>query len=327
VELLIGATVGKWVLPQGEPFLHQIFRVELHFLKAPSPKVTLQGGEGLSLIYEEGVRSVDSLYLAKSFYFKALGPKILLPSARITTANYTTTISGPSLSSRRLNPPKEFCGVLAKQLQIGEHEAVQYNRESNLIVLHIHGVLANLEDFSLPFAIKEGIKELNITFPTGRMIYYAILPASIDRLKFSYFNTERKEFSHLSIPIQVIDETVSTQTDIKPTEDKNKRLKIVIFLTLGGILGIVALLKRSLGALFLSLAAIAYGSYLLIPIKKVCIERGSKIYILPTKQSTIFEINRERRVYEELRRVNGYIKIKLSREKVGWVREEDSCKD
>jgi hypothetical protein len=68
-------------------------------------------------------------------------------------------------------------------------------------------------------------------------------------------------------------------------------------------------------------------AYLMIPIKKVCVKRGAKIYILPTKQSTVFKINPQSKVYEELNRVGEYIKVKLSKEKIGWVRDEDLCKN
>ena len=265
--------------------------------------------------------------MSKRYYFKALGGSLRLPDAIIETEDYSTRVDGVEMEASFLNPPDNFCAVLAASLKILDHESVQYSKNDNLIVMKLQGELANLEDFTLPYAKKEGLKEKNLSFPSSTIIYYAIVPNSLDRVSFSYFDTKNNEFRTLFVPIVVKDESVSTQSDIRPSEDKNKKVKILLFALAGGVLILLFILKRSIAALIFGIGFLLYAGYLMIPMKKVCVKPGSRIYILPTRQSTVFEKNARRKIYEELNRVNGYVKIKLSDKKVGWVKDEDTCKD
>jgi hypothetical protein len=320
------ASLGEWRIEQKDRFVGEIAAFTLQFLKSSSVQISLQNGRNLKLVHEEPVEKND-IYATKRYYFKILAPNFKLPDATVSTPDYSALIQGLELQAKRLHPPKNFCNVLAHSLELLEHESVQYNRELNLVVMKLQATVANLEDFSLPMAKKEGIKKYRLQFPEATLLYYAMIPKNITELKFSYFNVTHKEFRTLSLPVIVRDESVSTQSDIKPTEDKNKKIKIIVFGSIGALLFIYFLFKRSWLALLLSIAALSYMAYLMIPIKKVCVKRGAKIYILPTKQSTVFKINPQSKVYEELNRVGEYIKVKLSKEKIGWVRDEDLCKN
>ena len=320
------ASLGEWRVEQKDRFVHEIAAFTLQFLKSSSAQINLQNAQNLKLIFSEPLKQHD-IYATKRYYFKILAPSFRLPDALITTPTYTARIQGVTLEAKRLSPPKNFCNVLAHSLQLLEHESVQYNRELNLVVMKLRATVANLEDFSLPMAKKEGVKKYELNFPEATLLYYAMIPKNITELKFSYFNVVHKEFRTLSLPVVVRDESVSTQSDIKPTEDKNKKIKILLFGGIGALLFIYFLFKRSWLALLFSIAALLYMAYLMIPIKKVCVRQGAKIYILPTKQSTVFKINPQTKVYEELNRVGDYVKIKLTKEKIGWIRDEDLCKN
>ncbi len=323
---LHAASLGQWSIKHRDLFVKQIAAFDLQFLNAPSAHILLEGGNNVKLISTSPTITQD-LYAYKRYYFKILAPSFKLPDAFISTQNYSTKIFGPQLLAKRLTPPNNFCNVLANSLKLVDYEAVQYNRELNLVVFKLQAQMANLEDFSLPFAKKEGVKKYKLRFPNATLLYYAMIPKNITNLKFSYFNVEKKEFRTLSLQINVTDESVSTQSDIKPTEDKNKKIKIIVFGGLGAALFIFFLFKRSWIALLFSIGALGYAAYLMIPIKKVCVKQGAKIYILPTKQSTVFKLNPKTKIYEELSRVREYVKIKLSKEKIGWVKDEDLCKN
>ena len=250
-----------------------------------------------------------------------------LPDVTITYQEYNATLPGEPLAIKELNPPANFCNVLANNLTIVKSKSVQFNKELNLVVLKLEGNLSNLEDFHLPFAKKEEIKEINQTLPSITIIYYAFIPSDITQLRFSYFNLKAREFKTLLLDIKVKDEIVSTQSDISPEEDKNKSVKIALFASLGALLLLIALWKRSLFMGFIGLVSLLYAGYLLLPLKKVCLKAGSKIYILPTKQSTIFRINKEPHTFTKLNEVDGYTKIELQNNKIGWVKNEDLCKN
>jgi hypothetical protein len=324
---LHGATLAQWVTPQKKIFLNQIFEAKLRYLKSGStPTITLKKGKNLILVGRGEVKDGE-LYQTQSFFFKARAQRARLPDATIISSTYKASAKGSDLSIHTLNPPPNFTNVLAKDLHILSYEAIQYSKNENMVVLYIQAKLANLEDFTIPFAKKEGVKERNLSFPISTITHYAIISASLDELRLSYFDSNTYEFRSFMIPVKVADESVSTQSDIKPTESKNKKIKIAIALVATLLFLALFFFKKSLPALLAALLFAAIGGYLAIPLKKVCLKRGGRIYILPTRQSTIFKINPQHATYEELNRVGGYVKIKLSDQKVGWVKDEDLCQD
>jgi len=279
----------------------------------------------VKLIYQSSLQPAD-IYKKKTYYFKAMGEELVLPKA-VVKDSLTFTIPSKRVRANILNPPDNFCNVLAKDLNVMNFESVQYSKNKNLVVMKIVTHLGNLEDFSLRDSLKEEVKSIKRDFPKTQIIYYTILPNTLHKLTFSYFNLKKKEFETKSFKIRVKDESVSTQSDIKPSQDKNRKIKMAIFIGLGIVLLAGALLKKSFFTALLALASLGYGLYMLMPMKKVCVKEGAKILILPTQKSTVFKINTNKRVYEELGRANGYVKIKLSKEKIGWIKDEDSCKN
>ena len=269
----------------------------------------------------------DDLYFYKTFYFKVLDQTAKLPDIIIKSSTFSHTLVGKELHIKKLNYPQDFCGVLAKKLSIVKGKSVQFNKELNLIVLKLQSNLGNLEDFTLHIAQKGGIKEFNESFPLNQAIYYAFIPSEITQLKFSYFDTQKREFKRLLFDIHVKDEIVSTQSDLNPSQDKNRVVKIVLTLSTGALLIIFSIWGRSIFLGIIGTLLLLFGAYLSIPLQKVCIKEKSKIYILPTKNSTIFRINETKKEYTKLNEVNGYTKIELDSQLVGWVKNEDICKD
>ncbi len=288
---------------------------------------SFENGQNVIVLDTNSSLYKDDLYFYKTLYCKVVGNEAKLPNVTITYQEYNTTLPGEPLAIKELNPPANFCNVLANDLTIVKSKSVQFNKELNLVVLKLEGNLSNLEDFSLPFAKKEEIKDINRTLPTTSMIYYAFVPSDITQLKFSYFNLQAREFKPIFFDIKVKDEIVSTQSDISPEEDKNKSVKIILFASFGALLLLIAFWKRSLFTGFVGLISLVYAGYLLLPLEKVCLKAGSKIYILPTTNSTIFRINKKQNTFTKLNEVDGYTKIELQNNKIGWVKNEDLCKN
>ncbi len=310
--------------------MHQIFPVTIKFIyptPQERPTFNIQNESNLALRYIDTPLQNDDLYYYKTFYFKVLDDSARLPDITIQSSGFTYTLQGKTLHIEKLNYPHDFCNVLAKQFRIETGKSVQFNKDLNLIVLKLASTMGNLEDFTIPAAQKGEIKEFNESFPHAEAIYYAFVPADITQLKLSYFDTQKREFKKLLFNIQVKDEIVSTQSDLNPSQDKNRTLKIAIAFGAGIFLLLLAIWLRSIFIALLGVALIVYGGYLLIPLQKVCVKAKSKIYILPTKNSTIFRINENQKRYIKLNEVNGYTKIELDKKLVGWVKNEDLCKN
>lgn len=273
------------------------------------------------------------IFLFKTFYFKALSTDIKIPDiiATIYDNDYwplsKNMLKGKTLNAIRLNPPDDFCKVLAKSLEVKNFQVTQYDENNNLIVLNIEANLSNLKDFHLDFTKKEWFEDLNESFPLIKMSYFAIIPSDIKRFKFSYFNTDKNRFESFKKEIYVKDETVSTQSDINPNEDSHKIIKILIFFSIAVLFLIAAIFKKSFFYLFLAFAFGGYGIYLSFPIKTICVKKGAEVSILPTKNSTIFFVAKTKLRTKRLNHVDGYSKIELPNQKIGWVKDEDICKN
>ncbi|NPA04005.1 MAG: hypothetical protein GXO61_04005 [Epsilonproteobacteria bacterium] len=329
-SLLFSASLVSWQDVPKKIFLNQIFPVTIRVLATDPnalPIFSFKKGEGVELRYGGDPISKDDLYFYKTFYFKATSLNASLPQVTVEMGGAILHLSPYHLNVKALKIPTDYCGVIGKRLTILKHQEVQYNKKLNLIILQLKSQLANLEDFSLPYAQKEELKEFNESFPIATTFYYAIIPSSMDKVRFSYFDTDAREFKKLFFDVKVLDETVSTQSDINPTEDKHKNIKIGLSLVWGLIALFFAFWRNSIFSGIIGVLFLSYAIYISIPLQKVCVKKGSKIYILPTRNSTIFKINPAKGEYLKLNEVNGYVKIKLSKQKVGWVKDEDLCQN
>ena len=292
-----------------------------------------ENGENVIPVYTQTPEKTEGIYIYKTFYFKALSTDIKIPDILVYlvidefSPVKKEILNGKRLKAIRLKPSKDFCNVLAQNLIVKNFQAVQYDENQNLIVLNIESNLSNIEDFHLDFVNKEKIEELNITFPTSYMTYFAIIPNDMKKFHFSFFNTEKNRFEKISNSIQVKDEIVSTQSDIKPSETSHKKIKIAVFLGLASLFLIIAIFRKSLYIMLIALIFGGYAAYLSIPLKEICVKQNSEVRLLPTKNSTIFYKTNYNFKTKKLNSVDGYIKIELPNGKIGWIRDEDLCKN
>ena len=70
---------------------------------------------------------------------------------------------------------------------------------------------------------------------------------------------------------------------------------------------------------------LAYTLYLSIPEQEVCIKAGSNIYLLPVENGTIFETTPRKYHLPKEGSVTNFTKVKLQNDKIGWVKNEDTC--
>ena len=293
----------------------------------------MENGYGVESIYTDEPIKQNGIYLYKTFYFKALSKKLKLPDINVTLLddNYLpiaqNRLLGKELKAIKLNPPSDFCNVLAKSLVVKNFQISPYDKENNLVVLNIEANLSNIEDFHLNFVKKGWFEDFNQTSLFVKTSYFAIVPTYIKKFKFSYFNTQKNRFEYFQKKIEIKNDSVVTQTDIRPSEDSHKIIKILVFFFIAILFLIIAIFKKSFSYLFLAFIFGGYGAYLSFPIKTICIKKGAKVSILPTKNSTIFFISKSRLKVKRLNHIDGYSKIELPNKKIGWVKDEYSCKN
>jgi hypothetical protein len=262
-----------------------------------------------------------------TFYFKTTESIFEIPYVIVNIGGKEIELDGISIPVEPLPKKANFCGVIAAGLKIKSYQASIYDEKTNLIAISIEAHDANLEDIYVPDALKDGIEKLKRTGSKIEGNYYIVLPSTQKKLTFSYFDTIKNSFINKSVPISIDDGSVAAQTDLNPKDDSFELLKKY---TLTGIVILFLLLfiwKRDV--FYLIVAVIA--SFVLLtfftPLSKICVRAGSPIYIIPTYNSTISGYIDHQIKTTELFKRGEYHKIEYRRGVIGWVKDEDICKN
>jgi len=290
-----------------------------------------ENGRGLKLLTEEPLRDIRGKYYYDTFYFIANGRNIRTPdiTAVIKYSDfyeaYPTLISGEKLDVVTLNPDSHYAHILADDFSVLQAKTTRYDHQSNIVVFRAEALRCNVDTFHFNDALKQGFESAKTRYDSSSLTYYAIIPSKLETLKFSYFNLKKKRFINVIIPIIIDDDTVSTQSDLKPIEHKHTLLKI----TAAGVvavLGLILLLfRRRLWYLIFIIFPLLYIAYASIPIQHACIKAESPIYLLPMKHGTIFEMTPSQYTLEVQGSVENYTKVKLHNNNIGWIKNEDLC--
>lgn len=313
----------------------EIFSITLRSIVTAENFQTLgyrfKGGRGLQLLDNTPERTYRDRVYYDTFYFKATGSHVVLPDITpyitfgLTYAADSDTIKGTPIELTVLNPPKTFCGVLAEHFSVTHAKTTVYDSDHNILVFMADANRSDLGDFSIPSALKQNFESLHSTPHASKMTYYAVLPKRVETLRFDYFNLRSQRYKRISIPIEVDDDLVSTMSDLKPVEHGHNYQKAVIFAGIAVLFFLAALWRRSLLFLLLALAAGGYAAWLTIPLRNVCIHKGAPIYLLPMRHATVFEITPVQYELEMQGHIKDYTKVRLTNNKIGWVKDEDTC--
>jgi len=288
---------------------------------------------GLSLVTQEYTRRVDSPYFYDTFYFQVKGSRVKTP--RVTTSllfnNFSDILQdeleGIRIDTVRLNPEKDFSGVLADKFKIIEYKTTQYDNQSNIVVFSAEAKMGNLQDFSLKIAKKENIDSYEESLPYSKITYYAVVSKQLDELKFTYFNLKTRRFQNVIVPIIVHNDRVSTQTDLAPTQNMHTVPKLIAF-AIVSVLGLALFIyRRNKFFLLIFIVPLFFIVQLLVPKKQVCIKYDSNIYLLPMNNGTIFEQVPYQFTTEALGESKGFTKIRMHNKQIGWVKDDNLCKN
>jgi len=289
---------------------------------------TLQNDEGVRIFSETPRRKVKEDGVYDTFYFLVQSSSARLPDITATvtsTGAVSETLTGSSLSASSLTPPESFAHILADRFEVINYKTTPYNNESNVVIFTAKASRCDIGSFSLPTAIKQGFESKIPNVGESQMTFYAIIPTGEETLNFSYFNLKKNRYESIVIPIIVDDDTVSTQSDLSPTDARHTELK----LTGAGIA--VAILfglfywRRQKFYLYVSVLPMFYLVYVLMPNEEICVKKGSPIYLLPINHGTIFEMTLQEDHFEAEKTVGDFTKVQLQNDKIGWVNKRDLC--
>ena len=272
-------------------------------------------------------RKISNTSYENSYIVKALSTSARMPDIKISTAVAGEKAQSETLQAYKpkivaLREDKEFCLVLSTDLTLQSHHEKKYDEKSNIVVMEINATGANLEDFHIPYAIREGIDDIKYNGLGQSIYYFAIIPNDIKHFKFKYFDLKSNKYNIVSFPILLQDSSVSTQTDLNPEESRFALYKAIALIVLAFIIFLFYLKTKKLYLLILSLIVGAFLLYIRTPISKIILHENVKLRILPTKNSTIFYVTDEKIKADMLLRKDGYIKVLLPNKKIGWIDED-----
>jgi len=276
-------------------------------------------------------RESDDKYYYDTFYFLVTSKSAKLPDITASLRTYneqeyrTTTINGSVLNVITLNPKKDFSNIIANSFELEDYKTTSYDNNHNIIVFVATATNCDIKALHFNNVYKEGIESISDDYFNSKITYYIVINKKIENFSFSYFNLKKNSYSHINIPIIVNDDSVTTQSDLKPKDQSRERLKMLIA---GGIafVGVIFILwrKKYIYLIFI-LIPLAYIIYIGMPSKELCIKAGSQIHLLPVNNGTIFETTKEVIHLQKEGSVKDFVKVKLQNEKIGWVKNEDIC--
>ena len=292
---------------------------------------------GLKVLNTIPYREQKGKFLFDTFHFLATGNSAKLPDitaslvvqpsedSEIPTEFEETTISGKKLNIIALNPKKDFSNVIANSFELIEYKTTSFDTKHNIIVFTAIADNCNLSAIKFKDVYKQGIESITESYINPKVTYFLVVNKDLEKFSFSYFNIIQNRFIRKSIPIIVDDDSVTTQSDLKPKDQSKEKLKMNIAAVVAIIILIVAIWRRKYIYLFLVLIPLIYIGYIAIPSKDVCIKEGSQIYLLPVSNGTIFETTSSEYHLQKEGSVSKFTKVKLKNEKIGWVKNEDIC--
>lgn len=262
-----------------------------------------------------------------TFYFKAGQIDVRIPSLFIRYHGEEVSLPAQTVSLGTLKLRDDFCGVLAADMKIENSQVSNYDETNNLVTFSVEALEANLEDMYLNNVLESGIEHIKRENSRVMAEFYFVVPESQKNIKFTYFNTIKNQYVYLSAPIEFVTNTVVTQTDLNPQEDSFELLKKYSLMSLLGFFFLMFLFKRDFFYLVLGVIALITLLTLYIPHKKICVKQGAPLFILPTNTSTM-----STKIDEEFNSVllgehGKYKKVEYQNGMIGWIKDEDICKN
>ncbi|PAF50592.1 SH3 domain-containing protein [Helicobacter sp. 13S00477-4] len=282
-------------------------------LKNPNTKWNLSSDGSYQAIYEYKIKAINA----------SIPPlKVMAVSS---DGDYTDFSIAPAISLNviDLHQNQKYVGVVADSFNILGYKAKTYDNLNNILVFEVEAKNSNLEDLKIPEDFKQGFESTHFGGENSDGIYYCILPKNVQNISFEYFSLKENRFKDITIPIKAVDDTVSTQDDIRPKNNflVFSNIILIILIVLSLIFYFIFHKKKIFLVVFGVL--IIYLSWKIFFSSSGVLLADKPIRILPTYNSTILEMSKTNVEVEIIGQHQNYYKIVTPDERVGWVEKND----
>ena len=284
---------------------------------------------GLKVLTETPLRVEKGKYFYDTFYLESTDNEAKLPDINATlvaSQEYNATyISGKKLNIITLNPKKNFSNVIAKDFELLKYKTTTFDTEHNIIVFVASAKQSDLSKMHFENVYKQGVESLSNDYNISRITYYLIVDKQKELFSFSYFNLDKNSFVDITIPIVVVDDSVTTQSDLKPKNQSKERVKMSIAAFIAVMAFILMVWRRKYIYTIFIIIPLLYIFYFAFPQQEVCVKKDAAIRILPVENGIVFETTKRDTTLVKEGAVQNFIKVQLKNERIGWVRDEDIC--
>lgn len=265
-----------------------------------------------------------------TFYFKAGEKEIQLPDMNIIDeSGELTVLTGKLLPVRTLNAAEEehFCGLIATSCKIVTSQVSEFDAQNNLVSLTIKATEANPEEIHTPGSIESGIEKMTRKKAEVLFEYFFVIPSSQKSITSSYYNTLQNRFISKSISTDYKHKPVAAQENLNPLDSSFNKIKKYGLALLALFFFWMFWMRKEILFLVLFALSMIILLTLFVPHDKVCVQEGAPLYILPTETSTTGgQIDREYTT-SILNTRRDYYKIEYDHNIIGWIKDEDTCKN
>ena len=285
--------------------------------------------QGLKILDEAPQRVQEGKYYYDTFHMQVIQNIAKLPDVAaflMAPGDYNGTfLKGSKLNVITLNPNKKFSNIIANNFTLQEYKTTVYDNTHNIVIFIASAKNCDITQIHFNNVYKQGIESVTGSYSDTKITYFVVIDKKIENFSFSYFNLLKNDYSLVTIPIIVNDDSVSTQSDLKPRDQSHDKIKMYIAAAVAFFGFILILIRRKYFYLVFIIIPLIYIIYLATPEEEVCIKQGAKIHLLPVENGTIFETAQTQYNLAKEGQVQNFIKVKLKNDKIGWVRNEDIC--
>ncbi|MCG3719840.1 hypothetical protein L5F50_11655, partial [Aliarcobacter butzleri] len=290
---------------------------------------TFSNSSNIELLNENNPwKKISNDTYENSYFFKVKNGNFKLPNIEVNLWNQNLLVDSSQLSPSLIRyseigkSDERFSNIIADNIILKAYKTKQYNNNSALTIIDIDAINSNLEDFKLKNVEEQGLSNLKEWEDIQNLVYYFVTPIYQKNLTFTYYNTKTNSFKDVKVPLVLQNELVSTQTDLNPNDSTFEKYKKIAAIVVFVIFLLIFIWKRYKIVLFLTIISLITAVLYNLPNSTGIVKPDSFVYILPTKNSTIFfKVDKEEKV-EVLQTKNGFIKVLgVDNGFIGWIKE------
>lgn len=275
-------------------------------------------------------KKISSNKYENSFYLKVKSPNFTLPTFEVSIYKLGNLVDSSVLELPNINFSNigkndfRYSNIIAENIIIKAYKTKQYNNNSALTIIDLDAINSNLSDFHLKNIELQGISSIKEWENIENLVYYFVTPIYQKELIFTYLNSTTNSFKEVKIPLILQNELVSTQTDLNPNDSSFEKYKKIASIVIFFIFLVLFIWKKYTVFLLLTIFSLLLAVFYNMPNTKGFVKQDSYIYILPTKNSTIFFKTTKNEEVEILEKRENFVKVLgLENKFIGWVKEDN----